>query len=104
RLVAGLLATGGPGHASLQESVDGVTTAWNNRGAEENDEARAGEVGELCDVFRVPGPDDDLQTIVGKDRRRTSYQPGVNRLLHVGLIRRREDVADGALLDLRDQR
>src|SRR5437870_7718897 len=104
RLDVGLLASGVHGHASLQQSLDGVTPAWNNGGAEENDEARTGEVGEPRDVFRVPGPDDDLQTIVGKDRRRTSYQPGVNRLLHVALIRRREDVADGALLDLRDQR
>src|SRR5438445_1500127 len=79
RLDIGLLAGGVHGHGGFLQGLRRIPAARNRRGAEENDEARMGEVRERRDVFRVASSNHDLETIVGKDRRRTSYQPGVNR-------------------------
>src|ERR1700730_3953176 len=98
-LQAGRLHNG----ACFLQRLRGVTPARNSRGAQHHDESGMGEVREPRDVFRVTGPDCDLETIVGEDRRRAGDETGINEFLHGGLIGGREHIADRALLDLCDE-
>src|SRR2546423_13449658 len=70
RLDVGLLAGRLHGDAGLLQGLRGVVPAWNHRGAEDDHESRTGEVRKPRDVLRIAGGDHDLETVVGKDRRR----------------------------------
>src|SRR3984893_4985529 len=104
RLDIGLQAGRLHDDACFLQGLRGVTPARNGGGAEDNQEPRTDKVRDASALLRVSGAAQDFETIVGEDRRRAADEPGVNRLLHVGLIRGREGIADRALLNLRNQR
>ena len=54
--------------------------------------------------MRVALGDRDLQQVPREDLRRSGDRAGVDELLHVGLVGRREDVGRRALADLLDER
>ena len=61
---------------------------------------------EVCkggDVLRISLPHHDLEIVTRKHLWRFRREAGVDQLLHGGLIRRGEQVADRSLLDLRSQ-
>src|SRR5437899_761049 len=68
----GLLAGWLHGHGGFLQGLRRIPAARNRRGAEDDHKSRMGEVRERRDVFRVASSNHDLETIVGKDRWRTS--------------------------------
>src|SRR5207253_3845528 len=100
RLDVRLLAGGFRGDARLLQGLGGVTPAGNGRGAENDDEPRPGQIRKSGDMLRIPGGDHELEAVVCKRRRRSADEPALDQLLHVRLVRGREDIADRPLLDL----
>src|SRR5712692_298783 len=100
----GLLAGGLEADARPLQDLERIPPARHGRGAQDDHQAGATQVRQPSDSLRVAGRDHDLQPVGGEHPRGSHNEPGVNQLLHVGLVRRRKHVGGRTLLDLGGQR